>query len=47
VTSCDTQGYMPYNSPRRVRQLTDSAIVGLISKYEHFYFPNFTEDSGR
>lgn len=47
----DDQGYIPYKKlgypPRRVRQLTDSAIVGLISKYERFYFPNFMEGSGR
>lgn len=47
----DEKGYIPYEKlgypPRRVRQLTDSAIVGLISKYERFYFPNFMEGSGR
>ncbi len=47
----DSKGYIPYKKlgypPRRVRQLTDSAIVGLISKYERFYFPNFMEGSGR
>ncbi len=47
----DTHNYIGYDKlgypPRRVRQLNDTAIVGLISKYERFYFPNFMEGSGR
>ena len=47
----DHKRYIPYAKlgypPRRVRALNDSAIVGLISKYERFYFPNFMDGSGR
>ncbi len=34
--------------PRRVKQLNDSAIVGMIGKYKKFYFPEFIDGgSGR
>ncbi len=34
--------------PRRVKQLNDSAIVGMIGKYKQFYFPEFMDGgSGR
>lgn len=43
--------YIPYEGlgypPRRIKELTDSAIVSMMGKYERFYFPNFMEGSGR
>jgi hypothetical protein len=46
------QRYVNYEKlgypPRRVKKLNDSAIVGMISKYKKFYFPEFMDGgSGR
>ena len=45
---CHTKGEQPYlpfaqlgYPPRRIAQLTDSEVVGMVKKYRAFYIPNF------
>ena len=46
----ETGYYIPYDKlgypPTRMRELTNTAVVGMIDKYKEFYIPNFLEPGG-
>lgn len=46
----DTGYYIPFDKlgypPTRMRELTNTAVVGMIDKYKEFYIPNFLEPGG-
>ena len=46
----ETNPYLPFAKlgypPRRVEELTNTSVVGMIDKYKEFYIPNFLTPSG-
>ena len=46
----ETDYYIPFDKlgypPTRMRELTNTAVVGMIKKYNKFYIPNFLEPGG-
>lgn len=46
----ETDYYMPFDKlgypPTRMRELTNTAVVGMIKRYKEFYIPNFLEPGG-